>query len=107
MTDDWILCASQGFCHTSEVTARTGVGWGVGVEAWPLPRRKWPRGAWLQDHAATPVSPPLPVDARVSWAARSHGTLGQLEGGWGRPGASNHPRRDCGAVGCWLSAPHL
>ena len=33
MTDDWILCASQGFCHTSEVTARTGGGGGGGLAA--------------------------------------------------------------------------
>lgn len=30
MTGDWIPWASQGFCHTSEVTSRTGVGWGGG-----------------------------------------------------------------------------
>lgn len=28
MTVDWIPWASQGFCHTSEVTSRTGMGWG-------------------------------------------------------------------------------
>lgn len=59
MTVDWIPWASQGFCHTSEVTSRTGMGWGrrVGRSHGQLPMRcqwEWPRGTWslggLQGH---------------------------------------------------------
>lgn len=54
MTDDWILCASQGFCHTSEVTARTGVGGG----RWGWRLGRYPGGSGREELGCRTTQPP-------------------------------------------------
>lgn len=71
MTDYWILCASQGFCHKSEVTSRMGGGEGHGgSEGMPTTQEEAWSGSGSEEHG-------LSEGSRATWPLQSP-HLGQL-----------------------------
>lgn len=70
MTSDWILCVSQGFCHNSEVTTRTGGGEGVASRITGLfEGRRATRMLQSPHFCQLQAQPPLRPEAMQSWGS--------------------------------------